>query len=382
MKIDVNNSVPKYLQLKEIIIRYFHEKQYDTDQKIPSETELMAQFKVSRNTVRQALAELVNAGFIYKKHGSGSFFSGKTEKEESHSYLIGVITPFISSYIYPQIIQGIDDVAHERRYNIVLGSSKGELAKERNCLEQLLEKNIEGLLIEPAGGFQSIQESETFNVVKTLGIPVVFMDWEIDDPDISYVSLNDLEGGFRATSYLAQAGHTRIACVYPDDHIPGIRRYEGYKKALDTYQLAYNESLVRATTIEKWNETSHIIALTKNLLALGKQRPSAIFFFNDNAALRAYIAIREAGLRIPEDISIMGFDDSELATLADAPLTTMIHPKYQLGKWAAEMLFDDMAHNDHRIPRQLLVNPTIVIRHSVKEIKSIRTLPEIPLLSS
>ncbi len=81
-------------------------------------------------------------------------------------------------------------------------------------------------------------------------------------------------------------------------------------------------------------------------------------------------------------MSIMGFDDSELATLADAPLTTMVHPKYQLGKWAAEMLFDDMAHNDHRIPRQLLVNPTIAIRHSVKEIKSIRTLPEIPLLSS
>ncbi|GAK55674.1 transcriptional repressor [Candidatus Vecturithrix granuli] len=371
MKIDANNSAPKYLQLKEIIIRYFHGKQYETDQKIPSETELMNQFNVSRNTVRQALAELVNEGFIYKKHGSGSFFSGKTGEEESHSYLIGVITPFISSYIYPQIIQGIDDVAHERRYNIVLGSSKGELAKERNCLEQLLEKNIEGLLIEPAGGFHCIQESETFNTVRTLSIPVVFMDWEIDDPDISYVSLNDREGGFRAASYLAQAGHTRIACVYPDDHIPGIHRYEGYKKAIETYRLTYDETLVRATTIEKWNQASHIIALTKNLLELGEQRPSAIFFFNDNAALRAYIAIRAAGLRIPEDISIMGFDDSELATLTDAPLTTMIHPKYQLGKWAAEMLFEDIAHKDHRTPRQLLINPTIAIRNSVKVIESI-----------
>ena len=368
MKIDASSSAPKYLQLKEIIMRYFHEKQFERDQKIPSETELIAQFKVSRNTVRQALAELVNEGFIYKKHGSGSFFSGKTGEEESHSYLIGVISPFISSYIYPQIIQGIDDVAHERRYNIVLGSSKGELAKERACLEQLLEKDIEGLLIEPAGGFHYIQESETFHVVKTLGIPVVFMDWEIEDPDISYVSLNDREGGFRATSYLVQAGHTRIACVYPQDHIPGIRRYEGYKKALETHRLAYDETLVRATTIEKWNEASHIIALTRNLLALGEQRPTAIFFFNDNAALRAYSAIRAAGLRIPEDISIMGFDDSELATLTDAPLTTMIHPKYQLGKWAAEMLFDDMAHKGQRTPRHLLINPTIAVRSSVKTI--------------
>ena len=370
MKIDTNNSTPKYLQLKEILIRYLHKQEYEIDQKIPSETELMNQFNVSRNTVRQSLAELVNEGVIYKRHGSGSFFSGKPEEEEQHSYLIGVITPFNSSYIYPQIIQGIDDVAHERRYNIVLGSSRGELAKERDCLEQLLEKGIEGLLIEPAGGFQHIQESDTFKAVKALDIPVVFMDWMIDDPDISYVSLNDREGGFRATSYLAQAGHTRIACVYPHDHLPGIHRYEGYRNALETYHLPYDETLVRATSIEKWNDAHHIIDLMKNLLALGERRPSAVFFFNDNAALWAYIAVREAGLKIPDDLSIMGFDDSELAILADAPLTTMIHPKYQLGKWAAEMLFEDIAHRGQRTPRQMLINPTIAIRASVKKIES------------
>ena len=366
MRIDVNNSTPKYLQLKEIIKHHFENEHYRTGQKIPSETELIQQFNVSRNTVRQALGELVNEGFIYKRHGSGSFFSGKTEGELKRSYLIGVITPFISSYIYPPIIQAIDDVAHQKRYNIVLASSKGDREKESTCLEQILERGVDGLLIEPAGGFHDIQESRAFNVVKELVIPSVFMNWAINDSEISYVSLNDTDGGFKATSYLAEAGHKRIACVYPDDHIPGIQRYQGYRKALEAFGIQHNSRLEKSTTIAKWNEAEHIDRLITELIDLGDDMPSAIFFFNDNAALRAYITFRETGLKVPDDISIIGFDDSELATLTDVPLTTIVHPKYQIGKWAAEILFEDIEHQEQRVPRQMNINPTIAIRDSVK----------------
>ena len=109
MRIDAEKPMPKYLQLKEILIQHFKDQQYQPNQKIPSENELLEQFDVSRITVRQALAELVNEGFIYKKHGSGSFFSGKVEDTERLNYLIGVLTPRITYYIYPFIIQGIDD---------------------------------------------------------------------------------------------------------------------------------------------------------------------------------------------------------------------------------------------------------------------------------
>lgn len=371
MKIDETNPTPKYLQLKDIMKHYFEDEHYQPEQKVPSENELIAQFNVSRNTVRQALGELVNEGVIYKKHGSGSFFSGKPREESTQSFLIGVITPFISYYIYPPIIQGIDDIAHKKRYNIVLGSSRGDQEKEMACLEQLLEKDIDGLLIELAGGFRDIHESKTFGLLKDLTIPVMFIDWVIDDPSVSFVSINDLEGGFRATKYLLDAGHTRIACVYPNDHVPGSQRYQGYRNALDAHHVPYNPQFDKAGTIFRWNEPEYINRLVKELLVLKDNRPTAIFFFNDSAALQGYQAIRESGLKIPDDISVVGFDDSEFATMLDVPLTSMNHPKYQIGRWAAEMLFDNISARGQRItPRQLVVNPTLVIRESVKELRA------------
>jgi GntR family transcriptional regulator of arabinose operon len=366
MRIDADKQIPKYLQLKDILKHYFRNEHYETGQKIPSEAELMAQFDVSRNTVRQALAELVNEGFIYKKAGSGSFFSGKTqETQDEYSYLIGVITPLVAAYIYPKILEGIDEIATKKRYNIVLGNSKGLLEKELICLEQILEKNIDGLLLEPAGGIHQIQESKTFSLLKTVSIPVVFMDWMINDPEVSYVSLDDTEGGFRATGHLIEAGHTRIACVYPDDHIPGLQRHQGYRNALDTHGIPYDSRYDKPGTILRWNDPDYVPILVKELLDLGDERPSAIFFFNDFAALRGYTAIREVGLTIPDDVSVIGFDDSDMGTLADVPLTSVIHPKYQIGKLAAEILFTQIEHHEGGVHQQMIINPTIAVRDSV-----------------
>lgn len=368
MKIDVEKSMPKYLQLKEIIKQHFEKEHYQPDQKIPSENALIRQFAISRSTVRQTLNELANEGIIYKKQGAGSFFSGNRKTQTRRSYLIGVIVPRLSFYIYPQIIRGIHDVVHQQRYNIVLGSSDVQPDKELACLKQLLEKRIDGILIEPSGGFLRFENSSNFQVLKALTIPVVFMDWALSDPTISYVAPDDVEGGLRATEYLIEAGHRRIACVYPNDTLPGLQRYQGYRKALETHKIPYDPGLNRAISIAQWNEPGNIALLVRDLLQSGIDKPTAIFFFNDDGALRGYRAIREAGLRVPDDISIMGFDDSDFAIVPDVPLTTMIHPTYQLGKWAAEILFEHLEHPTQRIPRQMLLKPPIAVRNSVKRL--------------
>ena len=365
LTIDTEKSVPKYLQLKEIIKRYLEDEHYKIGQKIPSETELIEQFHVSRGTVRQTLRELVNDGVIYTEKGRGSFFSGKIQEEQHRSYLIGVLTP-MSSYIYPQIIQGINDIAHQKHYSIVMGSSNDNPERELAHIERFLKKHIDGLLIEPTGGAKLFQDSKLFHLLKELTIPVVFMDWAIDDPDVSYVSLDDVAGGFRATSYLIEAGHKRIACVYPNDNVPGTKRYQGYRKALATYGVEYDQRLDKTAASLKLNTTDQIYRLTKELIELGDDRPSAVFFYNDRSALYGYAAIRETGLKIPDDLSVIGYDDSELAALADVPLTSVIHPKYQSGKLAAEILFDQIEHNGQNMPRQLIINPTLAVRDSVK----------------
>ena len=371
MTINAENATPKYLQLKEILLGYFDNEHYQRDQKIPSESELMGRFDVSRGTVRQTLAELVNEGIIYKKQGSGSFFAGTASLTRPASYLIGVIVPRLSFYIYPQIIQGIDDVARQKRYNIVLGSSNVNPTEESACLEQLLHKRIDGLLIEMSGGILDFENSLNFQRLLTLPIPVVFMDWMIRHPNISFVSLDDIEGGFRATNYLIEQGHQRIACVSPFDTLPGIQRNQGYRNALAAAQLPYDAQLDKQISIKQWNEPDTLAKLIRDVLTLAESvRPTAIFFFNDDGAIQSATAIRQMGLKIPDDISIMGFDDSPVASVAEVPLTTMSHPKFQLGKWAAELLFDQIEHQGRNTPRQMILHPGIMLRQSVKTLTS------------
>ncbi len=367
MKIDTEKPEPKYLQLKRIMKQYLAQEQYEADQKIPSETELMARFDVSRGTIRQTLAELVNEGVIYKKQGSGSFFSGKYgDDRRERSGLIGVITPTMFKYIYPQILQGINDVVQQKRYNMVLSGSGGNSENEYPHLEQLLRRGIEGLIFEPTGSPKRFQETSVFELSNNSQIPVVFMDWALDDSSISYVSLDDVEGGFRATNYLIEQGHRRIGYVYMANHVPAVLRYKGYRKALELHGIPHDSRLEKSRPIFRWVQADYAYGLSKELLALGADRPTAIFFFNDEAALRGYAAIREAGLRIPDDISVMGFDDSHLATLAEVPMTSVVHPKYQIGKWATEMLFEQLETGGRNTPRQMILHPSIAIRDSVK----------------
>lgn len=366
MQIDADKPMPKYLQVRDILIQHFTDQHYQPDQQLPTENELIAQFKVSRITIRQALAELANEGFIYKKHGSGSFFSGKTAHNQHLHYLIGVLTPRITYYIYPYIIEGIDDVVHQRRYNIVLGNAAANPEKEVTCLRQLLEKPIDGLLFEPTGGYQNIEDAEVFRIVKELTIPVVLMDWAIDDLGVSYVSPDDFAGGLQATGYLAECGHRRIAYIYPNDKMPSQQRYAGHRQALEEYGVDHDLRIDKSTTGIQWDEPGCIETLVQELLDMGDDRPTAMIFFNDDAASRAYPIVRKAGLTIPDDISIVGYDDAEFVTRLDVPLTTVVHPKYQIGKWAAEILFDEIEHDGQRAPHQMIIKPTLVVRDSVK----------------
>ncbi len=368
MKIDAENPLPKYLQLKGILKEYLG-KHYQVSQKIPTEIELMDQFQVSRNTVRQAITELEQEGLLSKEQGRGTFFLGIVPDDQITDGLIGVVTP-APAYIYSQVIHGIQEVAYKKHYNIVLSTPARDAEKELECLEQLLRKNIDGLIFESNGGFTQIQESKSLRRLQELSIPVVLMGWALDELQLSYVSLDDIEVGFRATKYLIEAGHTRIACIYPGDLFPGVQRYRGYRKALETHHIAFDPRLEKVENAWLWNRTENIGKLTTELLELGLDRPTALFYYNDDAALRGYVAIRDAGLKIPDDISVMGVDDFEFSALSDVPLTTIIHPQEKIGSWAAEIVFDEIKHKGQRTPRQVIIKPAIAIRNSVKFLSS------------
>ena len=370
MKTGPRKPLPKYLQLKESLIRYLIDEQYTANQKLPTENELIEQFRASRGTIRQALAELEHDGMVYKIQGSGSFFSGNMSAESQPSHLIGVIAPTLSSYIYPQIIQGVTDMAQQHHYNVVVGASETNPKHELGCIEQLLAKDIDGLILAPASGFQYAPETKLLTILKTLTIPVVFMGSIVPDPDLSYVALDDVAGGFKATNYLIAAGHRRIACCYPPYLLSGQYRHQGYRDALQAAGIAPDSRIEKLVTSFYSEETPRQMKrLVQELLECESERPTAIFFFNDVLAVHGYAAIETGGLRVPEDVSIISFDDSDLALRTRVPLTSMVHPKHNLGRWTAELLFDKIIHQEYRFPRHLIITPPLTVRDSVKTLK-------------
>ncbi len=371
MEIDSEKSEPKYRQLKQIILRYLDQEHYQADQKIPTEIELAERFQVSRGTVRQTLAELVNEGVIYKKHGLGTFFSGKRADEtRAQSGLIGVLTPVMFEYIYPQVIKGIHDVLSQSGHNLVVAELGHDAEERYSRLERMLTRGLEGLIFEPHSGSERFQNTRELALLKSLTIPVVVMGWIFENSGVSCVSLDDMEGGFRATTYLIEHGHRRIGCIYPADHEPGMLRYQGYRKALETHNIPFDSRFEKSSQSASRQTQPHPAYFqTQDLLAMGDERPTAIFFFNDNAAMQGYAAIRDARLRIPDDMSVIGYDDSYLAALADVPLTSVVHPKDQIGKWAAEMLLEQLKDTCRHTPRQMILHPSIAVRDSVKALR-------------
>ena len=368
MQIDPTSPEHKYVQLQGMLQQYLRDADFEADQKLPTEDELIKRFQVSRVTVRKALQALAEAGVIYKIQGSGTFFSGKMPVNREASYLIGVITPLEFTYIYPQIIQGIGAVAQDKHYNLVLGGSKANPDRELTCLRQLSNKNIDGLIFEPSSGFRYEPDAEIVKMLDALTIPVVFMNWAIDDPQRSYVALDDLEGGALATKYLITAGHRRIACIQPSNHLCGIHRLRGYRQALEDSLIPYDERLVKCSDALLRSTAAETERMLGELLALGAERPTAIVYFNDEFAVFGDRYLRQAGLRIPEDISMIGYDDSDLALQTSVPLTSVIHPKYHIGKWAAEILLEHIETPERRFPRHLLVTPRLAERSSVRRL--------------
>lgn len=367
--LDRKHPLPLYYQLKEIIKKSIREGQYKLYERIPSENQLVAKYGVSRNTVRQALTELVNEGWLFREQGKGTFCSPSSETPIHRTRTIGMISPVISNYIFPQIVRGIDDVAHARGYSIILAHTGEQFRKEAWSLKNMLERKVDGLIIEPTRSALPSPNISLFYELQEKKIPMVMLDSYIKELSPSYVKVDDVEGARQAVEYLIGLGHRRIACVYKSTHLPGVHRFQGYCKALKNLGIELDSQLVKSFPVSESERPGY--HLTKQLIALGKKRPTAIFFYNDQTAVQSFRALREIRLKVPEDISIIGFDDSEFAIVAEVPLTSVVHPKYELGKRAAEILLSFIENGNISPPVQEVMKPKLIIRDSCAPPKNI-----------
>lgn len=270
---------------------------------------------------------------------------------------IGVIVADIANPFFGAVVKGVEQAARERNWSLILGNADENYEREKEAIQVMLAEQVDGLLITPCQ-----KERKTIENLKCTGLPFVLLGRRFDDLATDYVVPDEVQGGFLATKHLLEMGHTRIAMINAPLYISSAqKRLEGYKKALNQYGVKVDESLItsQALTVEEGYRVAKSILRSSH-------RPTAVFAYSDFVAFGVMKAIREAGLRIPEDIAVVGFDDVEFSSCLEVPLTTIESPKERMGREATKVLLEKIENKTHDSRREIKLEVKLIVRQSTR----------------
>ena len=359
-------GMPKYLQLKHEILSWLHRGERKPHELLPSENELAARFGMSRQTVRQTLAKLEQEGYLYRQRGKGTFVAPPhfAKAGGAAGTAVGIVTTYISDYIFPHIVRGAEAVLRARGMGLYLSSTDNDKDRERESLRMMLDRGVGGLIIEPTKSAEGNPNLDQYLAFRYRGVPFVMINARYPELDCPCLVVDDEAGAYAATEHVIRLGHRRIAGFFKTDDLQGTRRMKGYLRAMKRYGVPIlPDGVVTYASHNKW---TYPVGKAGQLLRR-EERPTAIVCYNDELAVALLRAVREAGLAVPDDLSIVGFDDSTLAQAAEVKLTTLTHPKTEMGERAAEMLLRLMADPTYEA-EDVIYTPELVVRESTRAV--------------
>lgn len=303
--------------------------------------------------VSEAIREKVDAAITSLNYAPSAVARSLKLKQ---TRTIGMLITASTNPFYSELVRGVERSCFERGYSLVLCNTEGDEQRMNRNLETLMQKRVDGLLLLCT---ETHQPSQVI-MSRYPSIPTVMMDWAPFDGTSDLIQDNSLVGGDMATQHLIDKGYRRIACITgPLDKTPARLRLEGYLTAMERAGLSVPEGY-RITGDFEFN--GGLEAMQK--LLAQEQRPQAVFIGNDAMAFGAYQALYQAGLSVPHDMAIVGYDDIELARFMTPPLTTIHQPKDELGELAIDVLIHRMAQPTLQQQR-LQLTPVLMERGSV-----------------
>jgi LacI family transcriptional regulator len=271
--------------------------------------------------------------------------------------VIGMIIPDITNPFFPGVVRGAEDIAFSNGYRLVLCNTDNDHSKELVHLKELRTYLPAGLIVIPSNFSDLTTQAESY---RRAGTGVVCVDRLPRDWVGASVTANNEEGALNATRHLIQMGHTKLAMIVGPLHLTNAKeRLSGFKRAIREAKIHIAAEYLQETTFDKQGGYSKTLLLLRMI-----PRPTAIFAGNDMIALGALRAIREVGLSCPEDISLMGFDDLDLAEATHPPLSSVSQSGYQLGTTAAHILIERL-HGDKSPAKHVVLPTTLSLRGSV-----------------
>ncbi|EPZ43129.1 LacI family DNA-binding transcriptional regulator [Alicyclobacillus acidoterrestris] len=267
--------------------------------------------------------------------------------------LISMIIPDINNPFFPKVYTGASQVTRSHAYTIMLGDSGGDVELEEALLRTTLEHRASGIILTPA------QEVSPWLTMIPLEVPVCLVDRQLADFECDKVLIDNQSGAYDATKLLLDNGHIKIGIISgPLDSTPGKQRFDGYAKCLQESGISLDPSLIKIGDFRE--ESGYLLGI--ELLQMD-QPPTAILSCNNLMTMGMIEAINTSGLRIGEDIAVVGFDDIPIATVMNPKLTVVSRPMQEMGEWAAKLLLERIEKPEKAF-REIVMRPHMIIRGS------------------
>lgn len=310
------NEISKYQHIASVLREQILTSQYPVGHKLPSEHQLMKQYSVSRQTVRNALELLQEQQLIQRVQGKGSLVISQAPITKTSTYNVGVIIPAMTNTsLFPIMLRSISDVLQQSGYSTLFAETQDRFDKERKILQNMLDKQVDGLII---GGTKCILPSPNLSYYAALtdaGIPYTFI--HTCPPELTnaiHISMDNQQGGYLITKYLIDRGYRHIGCALKLHSVQGVARYEGFQKAMTAAGLFFSDDDML------WFTNSDDLHSYSNHELSGIAACEAIVSFNDYTASILTAKLRAMGRRVHEDICITGFDSTEPSHFFPSPV--------------------------------------------------------------
>lgn len=360
----MTENKPKY----QVVIDWINEEiasgRMKLGDRLMSEEKLSEKFGLCRQTIRRATSQLVEESVLTRLQGSGTYVGQLVPHTPKKKHMnVAVVSTYYNSYIFPPTLRGIERTLSDAGYAMWLSFTDNRIERERIILEDILRKNnIDGLIVEAAKGALPNPNLCYYKELQKRNIPIIFFNDMYPELNVPCVRLDDYRITYKATKFLLQAGHKKIAAIFKLDDGQGRRRYSGYIAALREAEIRLNSR----TTI--WIDTDSELNLEEMEEHLFRRIEgcTGVVCYNDEVAVEVIDLALKRNIQIPQDLSIVSIDDSELAEMNKVPFTSYPHPKDILGQKTAQILLK-MIENP-AFDGNYLFEPKAVVRDSIRQI--------------
>ncbi len=314
----------------------------DGRHKLPTEAELCQKYGMSRQTVRNALRLLAEEGLVEKRHGSGTYSTGKNIDVPRQ---VAVVAAFPDEYITPSILHDAQTALSGSGYSIDIYATENRVSVERDVLQKLVEQPVSGILIEGVKTALPTPNATLYEKLKFAQVPVVFFHGMCKElGSTPCVSGDDYGGGYCLAGHFIEQGRCRIAGIFQSDDVQGLRRYSGVISAIrdvglpiiDPYFSWYDTQALRDMLAQ--NDPGFL----QNLITNRLKGADSVVCHNDELAFMLIRELLKMGIRVPDDIAVAGFDNSFYTQLSPVGITSLRHKNSKMGQAAATTLIQLM----------------------------------------